>query len=175
MPLDVLDRLILDPGTRSLGELHQEREWAVREIRHLSLRILRMRQRGFASNLACASTSQRTKSGKVRSEVFSARYKNSSNRSNPRTRMCEAAARQNAEALRCEPTGPSKNISLGTASRTASEIFAASAASDSNSQINISYGLTREIAGSASRRDAWGSGHIGNWNSKPQGSPIGRH
>jgi prophage regulatory protein len=45
VPLDVLDRLCLDPGTRTLGELMQEREWAVWEIRRLSLRILRMRQR----------------------------------------------------------------------------------------------------------------------------------
>lgn len=43
MPLDMLDRLILVPGSRTLGELLQEREWAVGEIR--SLRILRMRQR----------------------------------------------------------------------------------------------------------------------------------
>ena len=35
MPLDMLDRLILDPGTRTLGELLQEREWAVWEIRRL--------------------------------------------------------------------------------------------------------------------------------------------
>ena len=110
MPIDMRDRLILDPGTRSLGELLQEPEWAVGEIRRLSPRIPRMRQRGFASNLACASTSQRKKSGRVRSEVFSTRSKISSNRSNPRTRMCEAAARQNAEASRCEPTGPSKNF-----------------------------------------------------------------
>ena len=47
-----------------------------------------------------------------------------------------------------------KNLVEPIESRTASEIFAASAASDSNSQINISHGLTREIAGSASRRAA---------------------
>jgi len=35
VPLDMLDRLILDPGTRTLGELFQEREWAVSEIRRL--------------------------------------------------------------------------------------------------------------------------------------------
>ena len=35
MPLDMLDRMILDPGTRTLGELFQEREWAVGEIRRL--------------------------------------------------------------------------------------------------------------------------------------------
>ncbi|MEA3139758.1 MAG: hypothetical protein QOK23_1927 [Gammaproteobacteria bacterium] len=35
MPLDMLDRLCLDPGTRTLGELMQEREWAVGEIRRL--------------------------------------------------------------------------------------------------------------------------------------------
>jgi prophage regulatory protein len=37
MPLDMLDRLTLDPGTRTLGELMQEREWAVWEIRLLRL------------------------------------------------------------------------------------------------------------------------------------------
>jgi prophage regulatory protein len=35
MPVDMLDRLVLDPGTRTLGELLQEREWAVNEIRRL--------------------------------------------------------------------------------------------------------------------------------------------
>jgi prophage regulatory protein len=35
MPLDMLDRLCLDPGTRTIGELLQEREWAVGEIRRL--------------------------------------------------------------------------------------------------------------------------------------------
>jgi prophage regulatory protein len=35
MPLDMLDRLTLDPGMRTLGELIQEREWAVGEIRRL--------------------------------------------------------------------------------------------------------------------------------------------
>jgi prophage regulatory protein len=35
MPLDMLDRLSLDPGMRTLGELIQEREWAVGEIRRL--------------------------------------------------------------------------------------------------------------------------------------------
>jgi prophage regulatory protein len=33
--LDMLDRLILDPWTRTIGELMQEREWAVGEIRRL--------------------------------------------------------------------------------------------------------------------------------------------
>ena len=28
MALDMLDRLCLDPGTRTIGELIQEREWA---------------------------------------------------------------------------------------------------------------------------------------------------
>jgi hypothetical protein len=35
MPLDMLDRLCMDPGTRTLGELMQEREWAAWEIRRL--------------------------------------------------------------------------------------------------------------------------------------------
>lgn len=33
--MDTLDRLTLDPGTRTIGELLQEREWAVAEIRRL--------------------------------------------------------------------------------------------------------------------------------------------
>jgi predicted DNA-binding transcriptional regulator AlpA len=45
VPLDMLDRLCLDPGTRTIGEFVQEREWAAGEIRRLSLHILRMRQR----------------------------------------------------------------------------------------------------------------------------------
>jgi hypothetical protein len=39
MPLDMLDRLSLDPGTRTLGELLQEREWVVSEIRHLRVDV----------------------------------------------------------------------------------------------------------------------------------------
>jgi prophage regulatory protein len=35
MPQDMLDRLRLDPGTRTYGELLQEREWAVYEIERL--------------------------------------------------------------------------------------------------------------------------------------------
>jgi prophage regulatory protein len=35
MPLDMFDRMILDPGTRTIGELMQEREWAEAEIRRL--------------------------------------------------------------------------------------------------------------------------------------------
>jgi prophage regulatory protein len=42
MPLDMLDRLILDPGTRTLGELLQEREWAVGEIRRLRVDVNRL-------------------------------------------------------------------------------------------------------------------------------------
>jgi prophage regulatory protein len=42
MPLDMLDRLILDPGTRTLGELLQEREWAVSEIRRLRVDVNRL-------------------------------------------------------------------------------------------------------------------------------------
>jgi hypothetical protein len=37
VPLDLLDRLCLDPGTRTIGEFVQEREWAAGEIRRLSL------------------------------------------------------------------------------------------------------------------------------------------
>lgn len=37
MQLDMLDRLGLDSGTRTIGESIQEREWATGEIRRLSL------------------------------------------------------------------------------------------------------------------------------------------
>jgi hypothetical protein len=33
MPLDMLDRMTLDPGTRTIGKIMQEREWAVSDIR----------------------------------------------------------------------------------------------------------------------------------------------
>jgi prophage regulatory protein len=39
MPLDMLDRLCFDPGTRTLGELIQEREWAAGEIRRLGVEV----------------------------------------------------------------------------------------------------------------------------------------
>jgi prophage regulatory protein len=42
VPLDMLDRLILDPGTRTLGELFQEREWSVGEIRRLRAEVDRL-------------------------------------------------------------------------------------------------------------------------------------
>lgn len=35
MPVDMLERLRLDPGSRTLGELLQERQWAVIEIERL--------------------------------------------------------------------------------------------------------------------------------------------
>jgi prophage regulatory protein len=42
MSLDILDRLVLDPGTRTIGELFQEREWAVAEIRRLRMDVNRL-------------------------------------------------------------------------------------------------------------------------------------
>jgi prophage regulatory protein len=35
MPIDMLERLRLDPGTRTIGQLIQEREWSLREIERL--------------------------------------------------------------------------------------------------------------------------------------------
>lgn len=35
MPIEMFQRLRLDPGTRTIGELLQEREWAVHEIERL--------------------------------------------------------------------------------------------------------------------------------------------
>jgi prophage regulatory protein len=38
------DRLKTDPGQRTIGELVQEREWAVQEIRRLRLEVMRFTQ-----------------------------------------------------------------------------------------------------------------------------------
>lgn len=51
MGLDMLDRLILDPGTRTLGELLQEREWAVGEIRRLRLDLGRLSRKQQAERI----------------------------------------------------------------------------------------------------------------------------
>jgi hypothetical protein len=45
MPHDMLDCLGLDPGMRTLGELIQEREWAVWEIRRLRADVGRRSRR----------------------------------------------------------------------------------------------------------------------------------
>jgi prophage regulatory protein len=51
---DVLDRLMLDPGSRTFGELVQKRAWAAQEIRRLRadlerLRDLAARNRGVSA------------------------------------------------------------------------------------------------------------------------------
>jgi prophage regulatory protein len=51
MPLDMLDRLTLDPGTRTLGELMQEREWAVGEIRRLRADVDRLSRKHHATRI----------------------------------------------------------------------------------------------------------------------------
>ena len=51
MPLDMLDRLTLDPGTRTLGELSQEREWAVHEIRRLRVDLGRLSRKQQAERI----------------------------------------------------------------------------------------------------------------------------
>ena len=51
MSLDMLDRLILDPGTRTLGELMQEREWAVGEIRRLRSDVGRLSRKQDAARI----------------------------------------------------------------------------------------------------------------------------
>ena len=48
MPLDMLDRLCLDPGMRTLGELMQERELAVGEIRRLRRDVGRLSRKSDA-------------------------------------------------------------------------------------------------------------------------------
>ena len=51
MPLDMLDRLTLDPGTRTIGELFQEREWAVGEIRRLRTDVGRLSRKADAGRI----------------------------------------------------------------------------------------------------------------------------
>jgi prophage regulatory protein len=51
MPLDMLDRLTLDPGTRTMGELMQEREWAAGEIRRLRADVDRLSRKHHASRI----------------------------------------------------------------------------------------------------------------------------
>ena len=46
MTEDLLERLRVDPGKRTLGELLQEREWALREIVRLRAELLRTRTWG---------------------------------------------------------------------------------------------------------------------------------
>jgi prophage regulatory protein len=49
--LDMLDRLCLDPGTRTLGELMQEREWAAGEIRRLRRDVDRLARKQEAKRI----------------------------------------------------------------------------------------------------------------------------
>src|SRR5271170_7576586 len=51
MAFDMLDRLTLDPGTRTLGELLQEREWAVAEIRRLRMDVGRISRKEDARRI----------------------------------------------------------------------------------------------------------------------------
>ena len=51
MPLDMLDRLCLDSGTRTIGELMQEREWAVWEIRRLRIDVGRLSRTAQAGRI----------------------------------------------------------------------------------------------------------------------------
>ena len=51
MPLDMLDRLCMDPGTRTIGELMQEREWAVGEIRRLRADVGRLSRKHEATRI----------------------------------------------------------------------------------------------------------------------------
>jgi hypothetical protein len=49
--LDMLDRLCLDPGTRTIGELMQEREWAAWEIRRLRRDVDRLSRKKEAARI----------------------------------------------------------------------------------------------------------------------------
>jgi prophage regulatory protein len=60
MQVDWLERLRLDPGTRTIGELFQERQWAMQEIARLRMRICQLehfpkvRERSAEPTLATA-------------------------------------------------------------------------------------------------------------------------
>jgi len=47
----MLDRLTLDPGTRTLGELLQERKWAFWEIRRLHMDVGRLSRKRRAEKI----------------------------------------------------------------------------------------------------------------------------
>jgi prophage regulatory protein len=49
--MDMLDRMTLDPGTRTIGELLQEREWAVSEIRRLRTDVARLSRKQEAARI----------------------------------------------------------------------------------------------------------------------------
>jgi prophage regulatory protein len=49
--MDMLDRLCLDPGTRTIGELMQEREWAAGEIRRLRSDAARLARKHEAARI----------------------------------------------------------------------------------------------------------------------------
>jgi prophage regulatory protein len=51
MPLEMLDRLCLDPGTRTIGELIQDLEWAVGEIRRLRMDVSRLSRKQEAKRI----------------------------------------------------------------------------------------------------------------------------
>ena len=57
MRVDMLERLKMDPGTRTLGELLQERQWAVHEIERLrsfSVSLSPKRRTEFVARLPSA-------------------------------------------------------------------------------------------------------------------------
>jgi len=51
VPLEMLERLVLEPGTRTLGELFQEREWAVAKIRGLRVDVGRLSRKKEAARI----------------------------------------------------------------------------------------------------------------------------
>jgi hypothetical protein len=55
MPQDMLDLLRADPGTRTLGQLLQEREWAYGEITRLRHDLAQRKKREGGANTAAAA------------------------------------------------------------------------------------------------------------------------
>jgi len=58
MPFDMLDRLCLDPGTRTIGELMQEQEWAAGEIRRLRVSVDRLSRKQESSRIETESMAE---------------------------------------------------------------------------------------------------------------------
>lgn len=71
MPAEVLEYLRLDPGSRTLGQLLQERQWAVCEIERLRARADRLAS-AAATDLAVAKAAEPRRSRLSQDAVYQA-------------------------------------------------------------------------------------------------------
>lgn len=62
MPVEMLERLRLDPGSRTVGELFQERQWAVQEIE----RLRDLGSREASTSARCVAAGQSPQDGSSR-------------------------------------------------------------------------------------------------------------